>query len=154
MTANSLAQRVADGFNQHGKFTARVVENDLAVEVRYVDDGVPATKVWTPAADGRGRWMWEAGGPDWASSARDLPGMAGVDQLVRAVAVSVLDERRTKPKTNPDDHWSLDEVAALLGAIAKRPGLSQAELTAIEKCHAAIGEALLTRYREALEAGA
>lgn len=91
MTANSLAQRVADAFNHHGKFTAHTVQANLAIEVRHVDDGSVASEVWTPD-EADGHWWWEL---DQGAVLRSLPGATTVEELVRAVATSVLDESRT-----------------------------------------------------------
>lgn len=93
MTASKLAQRVADAFNHHGKFTARVTENNLAVEIRHADTGVVATVLYLP--DDVADWMWfPVIGSAVAMHAREMRGSAGVDEVVRAVATSVLDEKR------------------------------------------------------------
>lgn len=91
VTANGLAQLVADAFNQHGKFTARTVQANLAIEIRHVDTGAVASEVWTPD-EADGHWWWEL---DQGSVLRSLPGGTTIDELVRAVATSVLDESRT-----------------------------------------------------------
>ena len=86
------ADLAADAFNRHGSFTARSVENGLAVELRAVDTGAHLTTVWVPG-DGLG-WTW----PPTPNSERlrSLPKGATLDELVRAVAVSVLDEAATR----------------------------------------------------------
>lgn len=92
MTGSTLAQRVADAFNQHGKFTARAVENNLAVEVRHVDGGELATLLWLPDSDADWLWFPIRGGA--VREPREMSKAAGVDEIVRAVATSLLDERR------------------------------------------------------------
>lgn len=93
MTGSTLAQRVADAFNQHGKFTARPIENGRAVEVRHVDTGLLGTTLWLP--DDVAEWMWfPLDGMTVPTDPRELPAKAGVDEVVRAVATSLLDERR------------------------------------------------------------
>lgn len=88
MTAGTLAARVAEAFNRHGRFTALTVENNLAVDVRHIDTGQLATRLWLP--DEGTEWMWS---PMEASVPRELDPRAGIDEVVRAVATSVLDER-------------------------------------------------------------
>lgn len=94
--ANSLAQRVADAFNHHGSFAARATESNLAVEVRHLDTGELATLLWLPETDTATGWLWF---PVLAAGLvthepRELSKTAGVDEVTRAVATSVLDERR------------------------------------------------------------
>lgn len=88
--------QVADAFNRHGSFTARVLDDALgrpAVEVRYVDTGDIAATVWGPAvSDSRPKWHWLAGQP--GGGIRRLPEDTPLDGLVRAVATHVLDEVR------------------------------------------------------------
>lgn len=89
MTAPTLAQRVADAFNQHGKFTARVAGNGSAVEVRHVDTGRLAAVVWPPVVP-EDEWGWDVAGQ---TTPRSLRRTAGLEEVIRAVATSVLDER-------------------------------------------------------------
>lgn len=91
-TSEGLAVQVADAFNRHGKFTARLIPDTFdaeAVEVRYVDTGDIAATVW-PAVDGRPEWRWLGGQP--GMGVRRLPEATTVPELVRAVATHVLDE--------------------------------------------------------------
>lgn len=88
MTAAILAEQATEAFNRHGAFTARPVENHLAVELRNVDTGAHLTTVWLPAAGDH--WIWPLT-PD-STSYRTVPQKATLEELVRAVAVSVLDE--------------------------------------------------------------
>lgn len=87
---SSLVQKACDAFNQHGKLTARLVEHDMAIEVRLADTGELLTTVWAPADTER--WAWHANhtGPE---TARWLDSGFSVEQVVRIVATSVLDER-------------------------------------------------------------
>ena len=94
MTANTLAATVTDAFNRHGKFTAREVENHLAIEIRHADSGELATQLWIP--DGFDGWMWQPAGCVGLSTAREMPRSAVIEDLVRSVATSVLDERPTR----------------------------------------------------------
>lgn len=93
MTKSTLVERVTDAFNRHSKFTARAVDAYLAVEIRYLDTGIIATMLWLP--DGLNGWIWR---PQHELSLhvppRSLNGSAGVDDVLRAVATSLLDERR------------------------------------------------------------
>jgi hypothetical protein len=84
-----------DAFNRHGAFTARVIEDIFhrdAVEVRHLDTGEIAATVWAPTPNtvfDQWRWLLGGGRPN---RSRNLPSAAGIDELVRAVATSVLDE--------------------------------------------------------------
>lgn len=91
-TPNSLAQTIADAFNRHGRFTARVVENNLAVEIRYLDTGRYGTQLWLP--DSLEGWVW-LGPHEFQTNkpAQRLPSETGVDDLVAGVAASLLGER-------------------------------------------------------------
>lgn len=91
-TPNALTAQVADAFNRHGSFAARIVENELAVEVRYVDTGAVAATVWLPETSSTGNdgWIWLAGWP--GGGFRYLPKTTPTDVLVPAVATHVLDE--------------------------------------------------------------
>lgn len=86
MTAPTLASKTADAFNRHGKFTARVIENDLAVELRYIDTGNIAATVWTPFAGEP--WMWST---DRAVRPTSRPAHLAVEEIVGIVALYVLD---------------------------------------------------------------
>lgn len=88
---SALAKQAADAFNQHGKFTARLVEHDQAVEIRAVDSGEILTTLWAPADDEK--WSWHARHTG-AETARTLDSGFRIEQVVRIVATSVLDERR------------------------------------------------------------
>lgn len=91
MSGFSHAQRAAKAFNQHGSFTARVVEHGMAIELRHVDSGEHLTTLWAPGEDGD-EWAWPL--PPNGYKHRFQPRETPVDELVRAVATSVLDERR------------------------------------------------------------
>lgn len=92
MTAGTLATQVAEMFNRHGKFTARTVAPYNAVEIRYLDTGLTATMLWLP--DGLADWMWRPQHEfSLAVPPRSLNRAAGVADVVRAVATSLLDER-------------------------------------------------------------
>ena len=91
MTASILAATVTDAFNRHGKFTAREVESHLAIEIRHADSGELATQLWIP--DGYDGWMWQPPGRVGLSTVREMPRSTVLEDLVRAVATSVLDER-------------------------------------------------------------
>lgn len=88
------AQLTADAFNRHGKFTARPIEQNLAVEVRYADTGDVAATVWLPEIPGGNnptasdQWMWLGGQPGFGI--RRLPKNTPLDVLVPAVATHVL----------------------------------------------------------------
>lgn len=88
---SALAQQAADAFNQHGKFTARLVENDMAVEIRYADSGELLTTLWAPAD--LERWTWRKT-PN-SEGLRTLDSGFRIEQVVRIVATSLLDERRS-----------------------------------------------------------
>lgn len=88
---SALAQQATDAFNQHGKFTARLVEHDMAVEIRYADTGEHLTTLWAPAGDHE-RWTWKLT-PN-GETFRDLDSGFRIEQLVRIVATSLLDESR------------------------------------------------------------
>lgn len=88
---NSLAQRVADAFNHHGKFTAGTSEHDLAINVRHVDTGYLATTVWIP--NNVSGWLWfPIHDHRVADEPRELDRRTAIEEIVRAVATSVLDE--------------------------------------------------------------
>lgn len=89
MSGYSLAQQATDAFNQHGSFTARLVENDLAIEIRAVDGGELLTTLWQPTADDEG-WAWI---PPGSYAYRNVDSGFRVEQVVRIVATSLLDER-------------------------------------------------------------
>jgi hypothetical protein len=91
------AQLTADAFNRLGKFTARTVENNCAIEVRYADTGEVAATVWLPEPTsenpiGSDQWMWLGGQP--GMGIRRLPKSTPLDVLIPAVATHVLDEAR------------------------------------------------------------
>ena len=90
MSGFGAAKQAADAFNRHGSLTARVVENDLAVEIRRADTGEHLTTVWAPG-DGLG-WTWPLS-PN-SETSRSLPTATTIPELVRAVATSVLDEAK------------------------------------------------------------
>lgn len=87
---STLAKQACDAFNQHGSFTARLAENDLAVEIRAVDTGDHLTTLWAPADDNE-RWTWglTPNNPPF----RDVDSGFRIEQVVRIVATSLLDER-------------------------------------------------------------
>jgi hypothetical protein len=85
---SALIVTVVDAFNRHGSFTARAVEHSLAVELRHVDTGAYAAVVWLPAG---GEWAWHTR-PTGSDTHRLLPKATTVEEVVRAVATSVLDE--------------------------------------------------------------
>lgn len=59
MSSASTIADVVDAFNRHGKFTARAIEQDLAVEIRHVDTGELATTLWLPESDSfEPEWVW------------------------------------------------------------------------------------------------
>lgn len=90
MSGYSLAQQATDAFNQHGSFTARLVEElGLAIEIRLADTGVLLTTLRVPDNDYQ-PWAWR---PTPAANARVLDSGFSVEQLVRIVATSILDER-------------------------------------------------------------
>lgn len=91
MSGISLPGTVAEGFNRHGSFTARVVEHGLAVEIRIADTGDVAALLWIPDDYD---WVWTVGRD--TTHPRTLPRRSGVEQVVRAVATSVLDERAVR----------------------------------------------------------
>ncbi len=94
MSRQIVATREA--FNRPGAFTARVIEDIFhreAVEIRHLDTGDLAATVWAPTPNtvfDQWRWLLAHGGA--GPRIRNLTSAAGVDELVRAVAVSVLDE--------------------------------------------------------------
>jgi hypothetical protein len=87
---SALAKQATDAFNQHGKFTARLVEHEMAVEIRAVDSGELLTTLWAPADTEY--WSWRPT-PN-AMVLRKLDSGFRIEQVVRMVATSVLDERR------------------------------------------------------------
>jgi hypothetical protein len=99
VTAASTQQaRVVAAFNRHGKFTARSSSSPdrkaaVEVEVRHVDTGDLAAIVWKNA-DGL-LWFWIPARP--GAGWRSIAGGATLDELVRAVATSVLDEAGVTP---------------------------------------------------------
>lgn len=82
---SALLDQVVDAFNRHGSFTARATEDGLAVELRDVDQGEHLAVVWLP---GRGNWGWHRS----LRGYRSLPGDTTLEEVVRAVATSLLDE--------------------------------------------------------------
>lgn len=85
----SLARQAADAFNRHGSLTARLVEHVGGIEIRNVDSGEYLTTLCSPAADNE-RWTWRVtpnGEP------RTLDSGFRIEQVVRVVATSLLDER-------------------------------------------------------------
>lgn len=88
MSGTSVPGKVAEGFNRHGSFAARVVENGLAVEVRHIDTGMTAALLWIPDDCS---WVWTIGR---SHTPRTLDERASIDQVVQAVATSVLDEAK------------------------------------------------------------
>lgn len=98
VVGRAMSRRIAavvDAFNRHGSFTARASEDVFhceVVEVRHVDTGELAATVWCPVPDTIFHgWRWLIEPPN--GGVRKLTGDAGIDELVRAVATSVLDER-------------------------------------------------------------
>lgn len=89
---SALAKQAADALNQHGKFTARLVEHEMAVEIRYADSGELLTTLWEPGDDEK--WTWHAGHTG-AFKTRTLDSGFRIEQVVRIVATSLLDERRS-----------------------------------------------------------
>lgn len=90
MSGLSLAKQAADAFNQHGKFTARLVEHVGGIEIRNVDSGTYLTTLCSPSAASE-RWTWRVT-PN--AEPRSLDSGFGIEQVVRIVATSLLDERR------------------------------------------------------------
>lgn len=92
-----LVKQVAETFNRHGSFTARQLDDRVnarpSVEVRYIDTGDIAATIWPPNPDAKGNpgWMWLGGQP--GMGIRFMLPSATVEELVRAVATHVLDER-------------------------------------------------------------
>lgn len=59
MSSASTIADVVDAFNRHGKFAARAVEQDLAIEIRHVDTGELATTLWLPESESfEPEWVW------------------------------------------------------------------------------------------------
>lgn len=83
---SALLDQVVDAFNRHGAFTARATDDGLAVELRGVDQGEYLAVVWLP---GRGNWGWHRSP---LRGYRSLPGDTTLEEVVRAVATSILDE--------------------------------------------------------------
>ena len=95
MSGFSVAKQAADAFNRHGKFTARTLDPEHTVEVRYADTGDIAATVWVPSgltASATDQWMWLAGYP--GGGIRYMPKETPLDVLVPAVATHVLDESK------------------------------------------------------------
>jgi hypothetical protein len=84
-----LIAATVDAFNRHGAFTATATRSNLAVSVLRADDGVPLATVWVPVVD-EDEWAWEFA--QRREAHRTLPKATTVEELVRAVATSVLDE--------------------------------------------------------------
>jgi hypothetical protein len=76
------AHRTANAFNKQGSWTARPVENNLAVEIRHVDTGTLATTVWLPED---GEWTWTN-----RSELHELPASVGLQDLVNAVTATLI----------------------------------------------------------------
>lgn len=76
------AVQTANAFNRHGSFTARPVENNLAVEIRHADTGDLATTLWLPDD---GEWTWTN-----RSELLDLPASIGLREIVKAVTASLI----------------------------------------------------------------
>jgi hypothetical protein len=87
---SALAKQATDAFNQHGSFTARLVEHEMAVEIRHVDTGEHLTTLWAPSH--LECWTWRQT-PN-SERVRTLDSGFRIEQVVRIVATSVLDERR------------------------------------------------------------
>jgi hypothetical protein len=83
----ALIEQVVDAFNRHGSFTARATDDTLAVELRAVDTGEYLGIVWMPG--NRGNWGWNR---SEVKKYRSLPRATMVEEVVRAVATSLLDE--------------------------------------------------------------
>lgn len=86
MTPKSLARRTVDVFNRHGRFTARSVDSGCAVEIRYADTGVTATKLWLPESD-EGEWVWQGSVP--LLETLEVPAWFPLIDLVAKVAASL-----------------------------------------------------------------
>lgn len=82
----TTAARAAEAFNRDGKWTARAVEHNLAVEVRHVDSGDLAATVWLPADDTGEVWAW---GTPLALDYQERPASIGLRALVKAVTESL-----------------------------------------------------------------
>lgn len=90
MSGFSLARKAADAFNQHGSFTARLVEHAGGIEIRNADSGEYLTTLYVPRDNERWTWRVTPNGEP-----RTLDSGFRVEQVVRIVATSLLDEKRT-----------------------------------------------------------
>lgn len=86
---SALLDQVVDAFNRHGSFTARATDDGLAVELRAVDNGEYLGIVWLPG--NRGNWGWNQS-TAISRKYRSLPRATTLEEIVRAVATSLLDE--------------------------------------------------------------